>query len=245
MWIHDGEDDVTWGYRDRPAPTVTGGGGKASGIELFDQGSRKKMLQAIASSDDLTGTIKACGCEWANHNADFCEAASESGIVPMREKHWRNNPDKAQRGIDELNAADLRMVTAMGNGRVVNPKTPLDPIRVTVEEAAILQSYPPVWRERPATTVAGSPIVAGPGRSDFVKGGVSRQDRPGRYDATIDEMGTLQTYPPFPDGFIWKGAKTKQYMQIGNAVPPLQAQVVLEALWAIPVTRTEELELAA
>ena len=34
-----------------------------------------------------------------------------------------------------------------GNGRVVNPNTPLDPVRVTVDEAAALQSVPPdfVW----------------------------------------------------------------------------------------------------
>jgi DNA (cytosine-5)-methyltransferase 1 len=131
MWIDDGEDDVTWGYRDRPAPTVTGGGGKASGIELFDQGTRKKMLAAI-----------------------------EEGSMD-------------------------------GNGRIINPNTPLDPIRVTVEEAAILQSYPPV------------------------------------------------------DLFTWKGAKTKQYMQIRNACPPLLVERVLESLWAIPAAHAEDLELAA
>ena len=117
-----------------------------------------------------------------------------------------------------------------------------DPIRVTVEEAAILQSYPPCWNDRPATTVAGDSRIAGPGRSEFVKGGLSRQNRPGTVAVSVAEAGTLQSYPPFAEGFQWKGAKTKQYMQIGNAVPPLQAQVVLEALWAIPA---DSLELAA
>jgi DNA (cytosine-5)-methyltransferase 1 len=116
-----------WGYRDRPAPTLTGGGGKASGIELFDQQSRKKMLAAIASGD------------------------------------------------------------MEGNGRIVNPKTPLDPIRLSPEEAAAIQSYP-------------------------------------------------------PDEFVWKGAKTKVFLQIGNAVPPLLAQRVLEALWAPPPAVAEVLE---
>jgi len=71
-----------WGYTTRPAPTVTGGGGKASGIEIFDQNSRKKMVQQI-----------------------------EEG-------------------------------TMNGNERVVNPATPLDPVRVTVDEAAVLQAVP-------------------------------------------------------------------------------------------------------
>lgn len=120
---------MTWGYRDRPAPTVTGGGGKASGIELFDQQTRRKMLQAI-----------------------------EDGKMA-------------------------------GNGRIVNPKTPLDPIRVTPEEAATLQSY--------------------------------------------------------PADFQWQGAKTKRYLQIGNAVPPLLAQRVLEALWAPAPAEAEVMQFPA
>ena len=46
---------------------------------------------------------------------------------------------------------------------------------------------------------------------------------------TVAEVSALQTYP---DGFPWQGATTKQYLQVGNAVPPLLAQVVLAALWA-------------
>lgn len=101
-----------WGYGNRPSATVTGGGGKASGIELFDIGSRKKLLSGIERNE------------------------------------------------------------YKGNGRVVNPATPLDPIRLQPVEAATLQSY--------------------------------------------------------PKSFKWVGAKTKQYLQIGNAVPPLLAEAILK-----------------
>jgi DNA (cytosine-5)-methyltransferase 1 len=46
---------------------------------------------------------------------------------------------------------------------------------------------------------------------------------------TTAEAGVLQT---FEEPFQWRGAKTKQYLQIGNAVPPLLARAVLSALIA-------------
>jgi DNA (cytosine-5)-methyltransferase 1 len=96
--------------------------------------------------------------------------------------------------------------------------------RITVEEAAVLQSYPGVWDTRPATSVAADDRIAGPGRSDFIKGGVSRQDRPGTVRVTENEAAALQSYPA---GFAWAGTKTKRFLQIGNAVPPLLAEAIL------------------
>jgi len=87
---------------------------------------------------------------------------------------------------------------------------------------------------RPATTiVSGSDVVAGPGRSDFVKGGVSRQDRPGSIRITIQEAATLQSYPA---DFEFVGTKGKQFLQVGNACPPLLSQRVLEALLSLPAS---------
>lgn len=98
-----------------------------------------------------------------------------------------------------------------------------------------------VWNNRPATTVpGGSAVIAEPGRSEFVKGGVSRQNRPGSVKVTVEEAAALQTYPP---EFRFAGGKGKQYLQVGNAVPPMLARAVLEALWAEPVA--DELDLAA
>jgi DNA (cytosine-5)-methyltransferase 1 len=43
---------------------------------------------------------------------------------------------------------------------------------------------------------------------------------------TMQEMSLLQTYP---DSFIWKGSKSEQHLQIGNSVPPLFGQRIIEA----------------
>ena len=47
---------------------------------------------------------------------------------------------------------------------------------------------------------------------------------------TSDQAGTLQTYER---PFVWCGSKSKQFLQIGNAVPPVLAEAVLAALIGI------------
>ena len=53
---------------------------------------------------------------------------------------------------------------------------------------------------------------------------------------TVDEAAALQSFPP---GWKFAGGKGKVGLQIGNAVPPLQARVNLEHLWAQPTKRKD------
>lgn len=82
--------------------------------------------------------------------------------------------------------------------------------------------------ERPATTIVGSSrpdIVAGPGWRKAGDG--PRQNAPGSVRVTVEQAAVLQTFPP---DYPWQGSRTKQFQQIGNAVPPLLAAAILAPL---------------
>jgi DNA (cytosine-5)-methyltransferase 1 len=75
----------------------------------------------------------------------------------------------------------------------------------------------PEWAfNRPSTTIVGSfkpEIVAAPGYRTTV----SRQNAPNSVRVSVHEAGILQS---FPADYPWQGAKGKQFLQCGNAVPP-------------------------
>jgi DNA (cytosine-5)-methyltransferase 1 len=85
--------------------------------------------------------------------------------------------------------------------------------------------------ERPATTLVGTfdpHLVRAPGHT-AVRGeaghhdGLHSQTKPGAVRVTIEEAALLQSYPA---GFTFAGSKTKQFLQVGNAVPPLLAEAI-------------------
>lgn len=84
------------------------------------------------------------------------------------------------------------------------------------------------WADAPATTVAGKGEVTA--REHHEHGEQSGT----ALKLTRDEAATLQS---FPSDFIWRGSKTKQFLQIGNAVPPLMGVAILRALVAAPGVR--------
>lgn len=92
------------------------------------------------------------------------------------------------------------------------------------------------WAERrPSPTVVGPKRgVVGrrlaPGESRAVGGWDGSVDlKPGQLQGvriTVEEAGVLQS---FPIDYPWQGDKTARYQQVGDAVPPLMAQRIIEA----------------
>jgi DNA (cytosine-5)-methyltransferase 1 len=87
----------------------------------------------------------------------------------------------------------------------------------------------PAWAgRRPATTVACDRRVHPPGHKQ------NASDPPGRHEqrrganavrVTVEQAAVLQG---FPADYPWQGTRTRQFEQVGNAVPPPVAHRVLE-----------------
>ena len=92
--------------------------------------------------------------------------------------------------------------------------------------------------DRPATSVLGDARIAPPGHRDR-KGG-ERQFGADTVRVTVQEAGILQS---FPGDYPWRGTKTAQYRQVGDAVCPLLAMHILRPLLAL--SATSEREVAA
>lgn len=122
-------------------------------------------------------------------------------------------------------------------------------LRLTESEAATIQTYPmglPLSHgvqknsarrllTEPAATIAFGHDSASVGFVGAeVQGhlGLRAAKYDGRFTAiTVDQAATLQSYPSPP--FVWCGNRGKQFLQIGNAVPPVLAEAVLAALIGI------------
>ena len=93
----------------------------------------------------------------------------------------------------------------------------------------------PEWAfNRPSTTIVGTfrpDVVAAPGYRTTV----SRQNAPDSVRVTVAEAGVLQS---FPADYPWQGAQGKQYLQVGNAVPPGLAIHALAAAAGIDAQET-------
>lgn len=79
--------------------------------------------------------------------------------------------------------------------------------------------------ERPATTVQGDPRIGRPGHKDRDEG--ESQFEQGSIRVSIRDAAVLQSFAP---DYPWRGTRTKQFEQIGNAIPPRLALALLTAV---------------
>lgn len=173
--------------------------------------------------------------------------------TPTHSKYYSRSPEKLDAGVEKWvsmaealpNRADHTLRTGV-NSAIVGPGPKRDQLMaegrwrechkpqerptsapsptITSQTSGWVTDPLPEWsHHRPSTTIVGSfkpEIVAAPGYRTTV----SRQNAPDSVRVSVQEAGVLQS---FPADYDWQGAKTKQYLQVGNAVPPLLAEAVL------------------
>lgn len=166
-----------WGATDRVSPTVTAGGGKTGGPEPFPTQARKALMNA-----------------------------QERGAWVLRSR--RDSPNwVARHGARENRRADEPAPTFTG------------------------EAHRWAWA-RPATTVLSTNRIAPPGHRDRSPKGESQFASPDTVRITVAEAAILQS---FPADYPWQGTKTKQFEQVGNAVPPLLAAHIVAAATGLAV----------
>lgn len=88
----------------------------------------------------------------------------------------------------------------------------------------------PEWtKRRPATTVLADPRISSPRAFRDRKGG-SAKERPSQFEdavrVNVEEAAVLQG---FRADYPWQGSRTRCFLQIGNAVCPPVARLVVMA----------------
>lgn len=191
--------------QDEPAPTVT---------SKIDRNKWQVRLSAqdratVREGSEPAPTI-AFGNDWGSAHWRFAGAGSTAQVT--------------SRQVPRASDAPAHTITGEGTAAWV-------PTREEAEEILDLpngtEGADPRWPwVRPATSVVGSfrpEIMAAPGYR--VK--VSRQNAAGSVRVTVQEAAVLQS---FPADYPFQGKQGKQFLQVGNAVPPGLAYHILKSV---------------
>lgn len=200
-------DALGWGFEDEPSCTVSSGGASTGGAEPFaNAGYRTRLREYVIDrrTNSKTG------------NGRMVPSATVPVTQPAPTVLGKNPPFVLRPG-------ERPPVYVNGNQENSGRRSADQPAPTVLFGH---HSNDVRWvHDRPSTTVVGSfrpDVIAGPGHHD-----TSRQDAPGSVRVTVQEAGILQS---FPAEYPWQGSRSKQYEQVGNAVPPLLAAHILAAL---------------
>ncbi|WP_346924640.1 DNA cytosine methyltransferase [uncultured Arthrobacter sp.] len=237
-WVSMAEA-LGWGAKDQPSHTITGGVHGPTDRWASGGNSVRKALDA-----------KIGGPEWIDKPDQTTDARTTYGQRFDVEDVAAIQTYPTGRGLTNRPAP-----TITGGGTETGGAEPIAKYhqrytsapgwvgatdRLTPDEAATLQSYPTGaaknmgrgmverYGDRPGRSINDPAFTVRASAGGTEPGGfVWKNEDETTRKATASEVGILQTYER---PFVWCGTKTKQFLQIGNAVPPLLAEHILAAL---------------
>lgn len=180
-WVSMAEA-LDWGMTARPYPTVTAGtsGGGQDPAMLGGSGARPTVQKEHDEG------------RWQYVNGNQKNSCRRDIDTPAPTVHFGARSNKVE----------FQLTQFCGAG-------------VTSEQSA---GQKPRDMEQPAHTITGKGTAAW---KDWDK------DQPQTRRVTVQEAAILQS---FPADYVWCGSKTSQFQQVGNAIPPLLAQRILEVV---------------
>lgn len=143
---------------------------------------------------------------------------------PTHSRYHFRSPDWQDFGVQPW----VSMATALGWGMTGRPSLTVtgsgasggaSPFGNSAREAMLRELSAGRWKLRSSYS-NGAMVISG----SRAKSGQSQ------VQVTVSEAAVLQT---FPAGYPWQGSKTKQYQQVGQAMPPMLAMAVLGTLLAL------------
>ncbi len=205
-WVSMSEA-LGWGMTKRGSYTVTAGGTSTGGAEIFPKTSREAMDAACERGD------------WSDHLVGFPRRADRGASIAIDGVEYRardfRQGDQPALGL----TAKARSWTHMMQGGEGRPRS--------VEQPAPTQS------SKGAATVTADPDNNWHGKENKAARVAGEGGKPSRTPGTharrvtVAEAAVLQG---FPADFPFQGSKTSQFRQVGNAVNPAIAEVVLRSV---------------
>lgn len=199
---------------DGPAPTIT----SKSRSDVWQLRNGTQDNACTRALDEPAGTMffgkRGNAVDWVMRNG-------------AQENATDRTPDEPAGTIFSSRSGNLRWTIATGNNSRQAGGATIPFERDTDAPSPTLTGNVSRWQARPATTVCGDPRIAPPGHRDH-EGGEPKFGE-GTVRVTVQEAGILQS---FPGDYPWRGSKTAQYGQVGDAVPPLLAAAILRPLLA-------------
>jgi DNA (cytosine-5)-methyltransferase 1 len=212
-------DALGWGADERPAVAVTAGGTATGGAEPFGNRGRGALeAERDAGRWTVRTSFGTPSDTPGNGTHEMDPGARPAHAVTTKARSWRLHTNRDQRADGSRQTVDPS--TAPAPAPALTSKSGGQWVMRRSRGASVDRRDHPLDEPSPTITSAGGKVGANLAWVQDGKG----QDAQDSVRITVAEAAILQSFPP---DYPWRGTKTAQFTQVGNAVPPLLAEHVL------------------